>query len=259
MDDRDPTVVDVNLFKMIGLYQIISSSCSGGDRNWYRTVVKTFLGLSLALQVVQVYRLHLASDDFQTFTFMTVVMIGTLLCSYKGHVIVTKADSLHTVLDVARYAFTTYGLRYPNALHSHRDRLSTLLRTFAGISYVTLAAWVVFPGMMKTGTGNGADKEPTLAYTVGQKALVVVEGYVVSVNVFCWVLFDTYVITLCFVLMAQFRTLSAGYRALGHADERSPSIHSGTASGSFVLRKILSSETNPLSLYFGVLDLFCSL
>lgn len=231
--DENKTIIDVILFKTIGLYHILSPVNSSGCF-CYRTVVLTFIRMSLVLQSVQFYRLYLVSNDLSAFTFLTVVMVSTLWFLYKGHVVVTKADKMFAVLDVARYAFTSAGHQHSDQLQRYRDTLSTILRMFAGISYAALVFWVLSPGVINAETV--INDEPTTIVAV-RKLLFVFDAFVFSVNAFCWVMFDCYMVTVCFVFTAHFRTLSVAYRTLGHVDESSTLLR--TTASSIPAQKIV--------------------
>lgn len=49
-----------------------------------------------------------------------------------------------------------------------------------------------------------------------------VEAFVGSVDVYNWLLFDCYLVTMCMVLTAQFETMSTAYETLGRRQQSPP-------------------------------------
>lgn len=207
---RNSTMVDVRLFKIIGLYQILNPAAGKGHRQ--RTVMLTFICLIFGLQTVQIARAYAAINDIQVFVFQLVVVIYTFLCLFKGYVIVANADVLYDVLDVARYSFTSCGHRHPDALRECRNMLRTLLRTFLGFSYVTLISWLAFPEN-RTQTAEQSDVDDTESTYLSW--IFALETATLTFNMFCWLLFDSYMITVCYALNTQFRILTACYETIG--------------------------------------------
>ncbi|XP_016657950.2 odorant receptor 2a-like [Acyrthosiphon pisum] len=233
MRSSSATVVDVMLFKAIGLYQLLCPADRGGYSVRSRRALMTALGLSFALHSFQVPYLYYALNDLQRFAYMAAVIIYGMMCSFKGYVLVTNADRLWLVLNAADYGYTGCGHRDPSRLRRCRATLSALLRTFVALSYGTLIVWIVLPFFVDEYTGiTNSDGTVTRYRTTIHNmqypiplavynsrpvwALIyVTELYVCIVNVFIWSLFDCYLVTMCFVLNAQFHTMSAGYGTLG--------------------------------------------
>lgn len=236
--DSGETVVDVNLFKRIGLYQLLRPSESDGDHDCgkqYRTAILVILCLTFGMQIVQSVRLYWALDDIQQFLFLASVLITGLMCILKGYVMVTNAKHLWSVLDVATYAFTTAGCQDPSILRQCRDTLSIWLHTFVVLSYCTLAFWNAAPWFV----GSAIYESPviwTLVYLM--------EAFILTVNVFCWLLFDCYFVTITFVLRAQLLTIAAGYESVGRRRQlsrpKSPSLQN--TPGSLSLDELLRNE-----------------
>jgi len=208
--------LDLDLFKRIGLYQLLWPSAEGGGGRRYRTAILSVLRLTFGLQLVQTVRLYWALDDVQQFLFLASVLITGLMCVFKGYVMVTAADRLRRVLDAAGRAYTRSGRRDPSELRRCRRRLSVWLRAFVALSYGTLAFWNAAPWYARS------DRSPavwTLVYLT--------ESFVLTVNVFCWLLFDCYFVTVVFALRAQFLTVAAGYGHVGHGRRDRPLSYSG--------------------------------
>lgn len=247
------TVVDEPLFKAIGLYQLLHPDEGAGQRRrWYRTAYICVLWLTFGLQCVQIVGLYFTLHDFRRFAYMTVLAVNGMMCVLKGYVLVTNADRLRAVLDVARYGFTTAGRRDPGALLRCRTTLSTLLRTFVTISFSTLTVWTVTPLFMDSHVpiprpdGTVGHYRTTIdnLWLPGMSVslynstpvwatIYLMEVYICVVNVVSWSMFDCYMVTTCFVLNAQFRTIAAGYETLGRPYSRrrrppSPPLPPGT-------------------------------
>ncbi|XP_050054942.1 odorant receptor 46a-like [Aphis gossypii] len=204
------TAVDVGLFKAIGMYQLLyPAECGLNDGgHGYRTAVLAAMGLVLGLQSMQVCRLYLARHDIQMFANMGMLVVYGFMCLLKGHTTATNASRICVTLDAARYAFTGCGGRDPSVMRRCRATLSTILRTFVALSFGTLVVWVIIPWFV----ASEYDDMPTVWAVV-----YVVESIIFTVNVFLWTSFDCYLVTMCFVFDALFRTMSAGYEKLGHA------------------------------------------
>ncbi|XP_025409427.1 uncharacterized protein LOC112682880 [Sipha flava] len=237
--DDDATVADLRLFRAIGLYQMLNpSDRRSGDR--LRLAYRAGVALAFALQSVQIVGLFFTLNDLRRFAYMTVMVFNGLMCVLKGHVLVMKADQLWAVLDVARYRYTVCGARDPSALHRCRATLAVLLRTFAVLSFSTLIIWSTMPlfmdpyvpitkpdgtvGQYRTTIDNlwfPAMTESVYNYTPVWAFIYSMEVFICTFNVISWLLFDSCMVTMCFVLNAQFRTMAAGYESLGrHRDRR---------------------------------------
>ncbi|XP_060833372.1 odorant receptor 46a-like [Rhopalosiphum padi] len=227
------TAVDVTLFKTIGLYQLLCPANRGGYSARSRHALLTVLGLSFALHAFQVPWLYYALNDLQRFAYMAAVIIYGMMCAFKGYVLVTNADRLWSVLDAAGYAYTECGRRNPLWLRRCGVTLSAMLRSFVALSYATLIVWIALPFFVDEFTGiinldgtvtryrttihNMQFPVPLALYNSRPVWMLIyfTEVAVCIVNVFIWSMFDCYLVTMCFVLNAQFHTMSAGYVTLG--------------------------------------------
>ncbi|XP_026804934.1 odorant receptor 22c-like [Rhopalosiphum maidis] len=205
-DADGDTVMDVELFKSIGMYQLLRPAECGLNSRRCRMAALVVVALTLGLQSMQVCRLYLARHDFQMFANMGVLVINGLMCLLKGYMVVANADRMCATLEATRYAFTGCGGRDPSELRRCRATLSAILRTFVALSFGTLFVWVLIPWFM----ASEYDDMPTVWAVV-----YVVESIILTVNVFCWTSFDCYLVTMCFVFDALFRTMSTGYETLG--------------------------------------------
>ncbi|XP_022167641.1 odorant receptor 22c-like [Myzus persicae] len=205
-DTEGGTILDVELFKIIGVYQLLRPDEFGLNARLCRTTAIVVVCLTLGLQSMQVCRLYLARHDLQMFANVGVMIINGLMCLLKGYMVAANADRMSATLNAARYAFTGCGNRDQSKLRLCRARLSTILRTFVRLSFGTLIVWVVMPWFM----ASEYDDTPSIWATV-----YVIESIILTVNVFCWTSFDCYLVTMCFVLEALFCTMSTGYETLG--------------------------------------------
>jgi len=235
-NEDPPTVVDGTLFKAIGLDQLLRRPATVGGCfvDWtYRTCLLTATRLIVGLMFTQAVRVYLTLGDLQMF-LPTVLLIAIAFNGmFKGHVMVTHADRLHDVLDVAQYGYTAAGRADPSKLRRCRTAMSVWLRVFVANMAVSVIVWTVIPLII-----NDPVPFPKLDGTVGRyrqtahnwwypvseamfnwtpvwAAICVVETAVCSLNVFCWTLFATYTVTVCEALSAQFRTLTVAYETLG--------------------------------------------
>lgn len=238
------TAADLPLFKAIGLYQLLNDDSNG----WYRTVFLALLRVAFTLQAVQVVGLYYVLHDFERFANMVVLVISGFMCLAKGYVLVTNVDRAQTTLHTARYAFTSCGRRDQDPLRRCGLALSRMLRTFTVISYTTLFIWILAPYFMDghvliTDADNTVHQYrmtinnlwiPVSASVFNRPPVwtlvYLVEGFMITINVFSWTLFDCYLITMCFVLNTQLYTLTIAYEQIGHQSLRrslTPPLTSG--------------------------------
>lgn len=237
-DDCHETAVDVNLFKVIGMYKILqpSSKCESGNR--YRTFVLVGLWLSFVLLCLESVRLCLAVKDFILFQYELMKHVNVMIGMFKGYSVVMNADILWDVLEAARYKFTSCGRQDPSILHQYRHSLKIWLRTFTMLFCSTGIAWVLAPWFI-----NEYIMLPKLDGTVGYyRSSVYNLWYPVTDSTYNWLpfwivtymyealmiviivniflLFDIFFFTMCAILAAQFQTLTAAYETLGQQNRR---------------------------------------
>ncbi|XP_060861890.1 uncharacterized protein LOC132938922 [Metopolophium dirhodum] len=228
----DDTAVDMTLFKVIGLHRMLDPGTTGRR---LRAAYKCFAYLTVTVQLMQVAGLYASVNDLQRLASLAVVAFNALMCLFKGILMVTNADRMRAVLDVALYRYTTCGHRQPANMRLTSATASTLLRTFTVISYCTLVVWIISP--LFTGVGcvqiehndgtSGVYRKtidnmwlPGMSETVYNwppvwATIYATEMVMMTVDMVIWIMFDCYLITVCFVLNAQFRTLAAGYETIG--------------------------------------------
>ncbi|XP_029342048.1 uncharacterized protein LOC100572802 [Acyrthosiphon pisum] len=207
------TAMDVKLFKAIGMYQLLHPVECGLNSDLCRKTAMMVVGLTVGLQLMQVFRLYLARHDIPMFANMAMLVVYGFMCLLKGYTLANHADRICITLEVARYAFTDCGRRDPSLMRRCRARLSTILRTFVGLSFGTLVVWLVMPWFL----ASEYDGKPLIWAVV-----YVVESIILTVNVFCWTSFDCYLVTMCFVFEAIFRTMSSGYEKVGRGQPIHP-------------------------------------
>lgn len=246
---EDLTIVDNKLFKAICLHQILDPT--NGSNRYYRLVLIAFMYMSFGVQIVQFVGLYFTIHDLQRFGFVTTTLSDAFLCIFKGYVLVMNADKLRASLEVARYEFTSCGGRDQRLLRQSRAVLSTILRTFTVLSWCTCFIWALGPlftmdDFLQVTEADGIVSRyrvlifnvwlpiPTTVYntTTVWTLLYAVEVIVCFLNVFNWLLFDSYVVTMCFTFNAQFRTVSTSCMSIGHRDHcfRSSSPHASKGS-----------------------------
>ncbi|CAI6344477.1 unnamed protein product [Macrosiphum euphorbiae] len=228
----DETAVDLTLFKVIGLQRLLDPGSKGRR---LRAMYKWIACLTLTIQLMQVVGLYTSVNDVQRFASLAVLAFNEITCSFKGILLVTNADRMRAVLDVAMYRYTTCGYRQPANMRLTSATVSTLLRTFTMIAYFMLVTWIVIPLFTgvdyvqiehSDGTAGAYRKTidniwlPGMSETVYNwppvwATIYATEVVMLTVDAVIWVMFDCYLITVCFVLNAQFRTLAAGYETIG--------------------------------------------
>lgn len=241
------TIVDNRLFKAISLHQILNPT-HGGNK-YYRIALLAIMWISLVVQSMQLVGLYFAVNDLQRFVFTTTVVSNSFLSMSKAYVLVTNVDRLRDGLEAAQYEFTSCGSRDQRTVRRARAALSTIVRTFTVLSYVTCFMWAINPlsaigEFLPVTNADGTVSRyrvtiynvwlpvPVTVYntTAVWAVLYAVEVIVCFFNVISWLLFDSYVLTMCFTFKAHFSTLSASYATIGHPDAlRSQTPHvSGT-------------------------------
>lgn len=227
------TIVDNKLFKAICLHQILDPT-DGGNR-YCRLVLMAFMSVSLGVQIVQLVGLYFAVSDLQRFAFTTTMVSYGFLCMTKGYILLMNADRLRDSLEVARYEFTSCSTRDQRMVRRSRAVLSTVLRTFAVFSWFTCIIWVLTPLFVMDDylqVTNADDTVSNYRVTIFNMWLPVpvymynstpiwslvymVEVVACLFTSFSWLLFDSYVVTMCVTFNAQFRSVSASCATIGH-------------------------------------------
>lgn len=137
--DDGETAVDLTLFKVIGLHRMLDPGATGRR---LRASYKWIAYLTVTIQLMQVVGLYASVNDLQRLASLALVAFNALMCLFKGILMVTNADRMRAMLDVALYRYTTCGHRQPANMRLTSATVSTLLRTFAVISYCTLVVWI---------------------------------------------------------------------------------------------------------------------
>lgn len=230
---ENKTMVDVMLFKAIGLYQLLRPCESGSVRHRYRTIVHVTVWLMIGLQIMQVVRQYLSLGDIQLFLFTTVTVIVEQISNYKAYVLVTNTDKLWTVLEITRYGYISCSNRETSRLRRCGETISVWLRVFIVFIYITLTTWIIAPWIKNVyvpfnkldGTiGHYRQTMLNMWYPISETvhnwtpvwALInLIETLISFTTVIWWVQFDCYLITVCTVLSAHFHNLSASYEILG--------------------------------------------
>lgn len=231
---RDGTVVDVKLFGAIGLTQILNPAGAGG----LRTAVWTGFWAVFGMVVVNVWALYRASGDFQRFTYLIMVLTYTYTCLVKAYALLTDSRRLRAVLDVARYAYTSCGRRNQSRLTRCRAYLRALLRVYVVFNLFGGFVWLLTPVFAYqrvvvvvvvglTGTVHHYRMNIINLWVPLSEAAynspggwTLVYGYESFVALFTMcvrLMFDCYLLTVCFALTAQFGTVVAGYETLGRS------------------------------------------
>jgi len=232
---EDLTIVDNKLFKAICLQQILDPT-KGGNR-YYRLLLMALMCFSLSVQIMQLVGLYFAVHDLQRFAFTTTTVSHAFLCMTKGYMLLTHADRLRACLEVARYEFTSCGARDQSIVRRSRAVLSTILRTFAVLSWFTCFIWVLTPlfvmddYLQVTNADDTVSRYRITIFNMWLPVPVAVYNatpiwalvYMVEViaclfTSFSFLLFDSYVVTMCFTFNAQFRTVSTSCAKIGHRD-----------------------------------------
>ncbi|XP_003243258.1 uncharacterized protein LOC100569602 [Acyrthosiphon pisum] len=245
---EDLTIVDNKLFKAICLHQILDPT-NGGNR-FCKLVLMAFMSVSLSVQIMQLVGLYFAVNDLQRFAFTTTTLSYAFLCMTKDYVLLAHADRLRDSLEVARFEFTSCGARDQRVVRRSRAVLSMVLRTFAMLSWSTCVIWALVPLFMMdeylqvTNADDTVSRYRVTIFNMWLPVPVAVYNatpiwsliYMVEViaclfTSFSWLLFDSYVVTMCVTFNAQLRTVSASCATIGHRDcfaSLSPHVCTGT-------------------------------
>ncbi|XP_025421607.1 uncharacterized protein LOC112691541 [Sipha flava] len=189
--------------------------------------------MSLVVQITQVVGLYVYSNDFQRFAFLSVFVVDSLMCLFKGYALLVNADRLYSGLELGAYAFTLCGRRDTSWMRRRKPLLSGLLRMYAAVSYITLTIWLLAPlvvgghvsltrldGTVATQRANifnmwAPVSDATYNSTPVWSLFYAIEIIFCIVDVTIWVCFDCYAMTMCYMLIAQFDAMTAEYETLG--------------------------------------------
>jgi len=232
---EDQTIVDNKLFKSICLHQILDPT-NGGNR-FCRFVLIAFMSVSFSVQIMQLVGLYFTVNDLQRFAFTTTTLSHAFLCMTKDYVLLTHSDKLRDTLEVARYEFTSCGARDQRVVRRSRAVLSMVLRSFAVFSWFTCVIWTLTPlfamdeYLQVTNVDDTVSRYRVTIFNMWLPVPVDVYNampiwsliYMVEViaclfTSFSWLLFDSYVVTMCVTFNAQLHTVSASCATIGHRD-----------------------------------------
>lgn len=231
--DSNKTIVDEKLFKIIGLYYVLSPTQDGRSEHKYRKILIVVSLLMLAIFITQIGALYFALNDFQRLAHMIMVLSFCLITCFKGYVLVRNANRMWPVLELGRYSFTSSGHRDPSKLIQCRAVVFTMVRLFAMFNYCVLAVWLVSPFFIHEPItiihlDGTVSKHPTVILNVWVPlseakynsppywtVIYGIEVLITIFNVIVWTMFDCYMMTVCFVLDAQFRTVATAYQTTG--------------------------------------------
>lgn len=230
------TVMDVKLFKFIGLLQVLKPAVSTGcvfDGQWHRRVLRVIFWTMLLTIILNIGMLHKAFNDFQRFTYLIMIIFIYINTTITGYLFLAKSDRMWDVLDLTRFAFTSCGQRDSSRLADSRVKLSAILRTIVIIGLIVfllrLSAPFIIQERLSVVQLDGTIKKyrrcifniwVPLSDTMYNSLVVwpLVYAYELLLLVgscVVWFMFVCYLMTACFALNAHFRTLAAGYEALG--------------------------------------------
>lgn len=244
-EDAGSDLVDVRLFKAIGLYSVMEPVPDSRRALKYRKAFAACVWLMLGTCVTQLGALYFMLKDFERLSQIVLVVNVSLTTCSKGYVLVRHPDRMWRVLELARYTFTTSGRRDPSELIRCRSALATLGRTFVALNYCVLFVWLSSPFFIREPLrvvhrdGTVAEhraavqnlwtplSDDTYNSTPCWTIIYCFEVYIGAFNVFVWVIFDCYMMAVCLVLNAQFRTVTAAYQTLGNRRHRDHSTTTG--------------------------------
>lgn len=228
--------MDVQLFKIIGLYHLLWPTASVGAFGIrFRKVLLVASALIFGTYAVQIAVIYLAIDDFPRLAYMLLLITVAYTCLFKAYVLLRYADKMWSILELAGYTFTSSGRRDSSVLIRCRYTLSTVLRVFVGLNYCTLISWLISPLFIhepvsvtildgtivhyRTAVFNlwTSLSEQVYNSPLGFATIYLIECFVCSYNLLLWTVFDCYVMTVCYVIHANFRTVIAAYKTLGQS------------------------------------------
>lgn len=240
--ETDDTILDMKLFKVMGLYQFLCpAECGGFGQRMHRACLM-LVWLNTIYKVVQLAWLPSMIHDFQRTMLFIVTLAYCFMCFIKLYAVSHHRTRLWTILlDSSQFAFTACGARHPDIVRQSRDATSWFLRWFVSLGSTVNLMWLLFP-LLRTDHVTVTNADGTVSVyrsTVlsvwfplpervhnsmpGWTMLYVAEVFTYSVSMLGYQFFDFYLITLFSVMDAQFRTLCAGYKTLGHRLRKSTS------------------------------------
>jgi len=227
--EHDGTAVDVKLFETIGLYKLMRPASRGGDR--YRKAGFAVLCWAVAALVVAAttqfvqfnWMIQKNMYDIRHIVYAPILFTYGTMCVYKGLTVIKHGDRMRSTLDVAKYEYTSIGRRDATELRQCRGRVSVWLRVYVVFSMLTVLMWCVEPWTTAAVEDGGAHAVVVWAmYNIA-------ETCVICINTVCYSMFDCYLVTVCFVLNAQYRSVARAYSSIGwHSRQQSSSKPTGT-------------------------------
>lgn len=233
IDYDDGAVLAENLFKAIGLYQLLQNSSKCGRENRYRKYSIICLWLTFVAICLLPVRLYLDSNDLQLFQFELMVTGNMIIDAIKGYLVIVNADKIWDFLEAARYGFTG-GRQDPSRIHRCRYLLSIWLHAYIILVIGTVILWILTPlfareylqlTKMDGTTGNYRASVINLWYPVTESMynwlpiwamIYMYEAFMFTVYMVFVLFYDLFLITMCVIFVVQFESLSAAYETLGH-------------------------------------------
>ncbi|VVC44361.1 Olfactory receptor, insect [Cinara cedri] len=224
------------LAKYTGLYHIINPDCPrlGGLNisHLMAAVSVAFTVTCLACCPIGFY--HWANDTTQLVLQMT-AFTNFLLGCYKTVTIVRHSDDIRTLLDVTRIDFVSTDRQSFRALRECRAVSSTFIVWFAAFNYCVLLAWTLLPMVVndkhvwvknRDGTFSSYQLNPfnmfflvsSDTYNRWHIAFHVVELLLGLCFALSLILFDTFMVIMCFSVTSQLKLIADSYENLGHAE-----------------------------------------
>lgn len=219
------TAVNVKWFK-----------CASGNR--YRKLILIGRWLTFIMLCMQIVRLYLVINDLPMVQYKLMECSNIMIHTFKGYVMVKNADRLCVILEVARYEFTSCGRQDPSRLHRRENLLKIWLGMFSAIIVSTTIIWILMPLFV-----NEYVEFTKLDGTVGYYrasvfncwypvtetmynwlpiwvTIYTYETFILGINFINMLFFDLFLITMCIMIVGQFKTLSAAYETLGQQSDQ---------------------------------------
>lgn len=244
-EDASSSIVDVQLFKSIGLYRILGPVQDNQHASKYRRVLITCVCVMLSVSATQLGAMYFMLKDFERMAQIFMAVTISLTSCTKGYVLARQADRLWRILEMARYGFTLSGRRNPSELNRSRAMISSLGKTYALFSLYVFVVWMVSPffireplrvihrdgtvAELRVSVQNLWTPLPDAVYNSMPYWIIIysIESFIGMFNVLVFVMFDCYMMTVCLVFNAQFRSVTAAYQSLGNRLHRDDSITTG--------------------------------
>jgi len=235
--ENDEVAFNLRFYKWMRLYHII-------DPNDKRIFNYHFHRLTIVLMVIAVQIFFFfgmigvfmeIEDTIDTTAniMLLFIFICNLVCALKMIIIITKAENIWNLLHVTRVQFlkSQHCQKNRRKLEEFKNKLSLFFKYVICIFFMTFILWAIYPlianiGIKKNENGNERYENifnlryPVDINTYNQYfCIFYVIEIVITLYFIISVVFDTFILSICLVIIVQYEILQEAFASIGNQHE----------------------------------------